>query len=69
MRSMMIEWCKRLIGYGAAAASGIVATKADPELAAWIGSGVAIVGGMVLNKALPYIIPTASKLQPPKAGP
>jgi hypothetical protein len=63
MQPLMIEWLKRILGYGAAAASGVVATKiGDPELAAWVGSGVAIVGGVLLNKAIPYVLPSKKKL-------
>lgn len=69
MQPIVIEWIKRLLGYGAAAASGVVATKLnDPEVAAWVGSGVAIVGGAILNKAIPYIVPSKKKIAaaPPK---
>lgn len=61
---LVIEWIKRLVGYGAAAASGVVATQtSDPELGAWIGSGVAIVGSLILNRALPFILPTTRKVE------
>ena len=63
MQPVLKEWLKRILGYGAAAASGVVATKVgDPELAAWVGSGVAIVGGLILNRALPIIFPTTRKM-------
>jgi hypothetical protein len=63
MQTVVSEWVRRILGYGAAAASGVVATKVgDPELGAWVGSGVAIVGAYVLNRALPILFPTTRKI-------
>jgi len=63
MQLIVMEWLKRILGYGAAGASGWVATKVgDPDVAAWVGSGVAIIGGVILNKSLPYLLPTRKKI-------
>ena len=63
MQSVVIAWLGRILGYGAAAAAPWVADKTgDDNLANWVGSGVAIVGGIILNKAVPYIFPTKKKL-------
>ena len=40
----------------------VVAVKVDPDVAAWVGSGVAIVGGFILNRALPMVFPTTRKV-------
>lgn len=62
MQTLVSEWLRRLLGYGAAAASGVVATKVDPDVGAWVGSGIAILGAYVLNKAIPYVFPTNRKI-------
>lgn len=52
----LADWAKKIIGYGAVAASGAVATKVgDPEIGAWVGSTIALIGGLLLNKALPWV--------------
>jgi hypothetical protein len=60
---IVTEWLKRILGYGAVAVAPWVAHKTgNPEIGQWVGTGVAIVGGVILNKALPYLVPRAKKI-------
>lgn len=59
-----IEWVKRLGGYGAAVATGVIASHVkDPELAGWLATGVSVLGGILLNRALPFVFPTRRKIR------
>ena len=61
--NMLIAYLQRLIGYGAAAASGWAATKLGPDVAGYVGSGLALLGAVVLNKAGELVIPTRRKIE------
>lgn len=67
--SLVKEWLLRLVGYGAAAASAWLGHKISPDFGQWIASGVAIGGAAVVNKAIPYIVPTAAKVAAAQAMP
>jgi hypothetical protein len=63
MQVIVIEWLKRILGYGAVAAAPWVAERTgSSELGDWVATGVAVVGGVILNKALPYVLPTRKKV-------
>jgi hypothetical protein len=63
MQLIVLEWVKRLLGYGAVVAAPWVADKTgSSEIGDWVATGVAVVGGVILNKALPYVLPTRKKL-------
>jgi hypothetical protein len=63
------EWILRVVGYGAAAVSAWLGGKISPEFGHWIGGGVAIGGAAIVNKAIPYILPTAAKVAAAQAMP
>lgn len=62
MQTVVKEWVKRILGYGALGASGWVGHRFGPEAAEWVSAGVAVVGGIILNKALPFVFPTTRKV-------
>jgi len=63
MNPIALEWLKRLLGYGSAAAAPWVAIKTgNDELGGLVGTAIAVIGGLVLNKALPMVLPTARKV-------
>jgi hypothetical protein len=63
MQLIVTEWLKRILGFGAVAAGPWIADRTgDAALGDWVATGVAVVGGIVLNKALPYVLPTRKKL-------
>lgn len=65
--TVLREWLKRLFGWGLPIVSGMVtiavtSKSGDPSVGAAVGGAVAAVGAAVATKAIPYIIPDASKV-------
>jgi hypothetical protein len=59
----MTEWFKRVVGYGGVLVAPWIAQKTgNAELGQWVATGVSLVGAIVLNKALPFVFPTAAKI-------
>ena len=57
-RTVVGEWILRVVGYGISAVAGWVGLKYGPEIGACVG----VAGAVVTNKAIPYIVPTASNV-------
>jgi len=67
--TLVKEWLLRMVGYGAAALSGWLGSKVSPDFGQWIAGGVAMGGAAVVNKAIPFIIPTHAKVAAAQAMP
>lgn len=66
--TVIIEWIKRLIGFGLAAAAAPVAaaiTKATGDAGTGLAAGACVgtVGAAVVTKAIPWLVPTAAKVE------